>query len=940
MNCKEAIDLAEEAMDKDLPRAVKRRLDLHLSRCESCRRFFEAERAEHVRWFRVFNDPSAMRRLPPGFANRLAASARRPRHGFWFRLPRWLKRVACFAALLSGAAFAATVVVDAVVGADSEATVERIDPNAPQTTEATDGSAALAAPVEVVSAVPYVPDVASVPSGENQPSTDNQLENEEGETKMNIKQKAAMETPDDGGISMRLRQFVDTVKIATLAALTVSAAPSAQAEDAYIESDGTTVVNSGVMPSDDLRVEIDYAFTSIKNDTRLFGVYVAGEQSAEYYINQTGGLAFHVGKGWVGGTYLTMPDTKRHMIVFDIPAGKVHSVTGTTTNKTESMKSSPGLSAIGTAPIGLFGRINNANGSSDDNNLRTKARIYGAKFYKGGTLVKNLVPFVKGDAAGFRDTVSGTFITGEVNVSGLSAGGNVERIADDGYIELTGNDSTKAAENRGGHFINTGYTPGVNTRIEFDYAFAANREGSGDWYALCAGNTGATNAMALYGTDSSLRVCIGSNLWMNTTMPAPTNMCYVRRTLILDAPNSAVTLLTAGYPNFARTNSVPWVPSAMSTTLRLGEDPGGSGWGFSPIRIYGLKIYESGSLVREYVPYVKNGAPGLKYGDTFVNVSCNAPNGKVGLPRAGGNVDVSSERDHDAYVLFSGVQNIDTGYVPNGKTKIVADFGFANVHNNPQQILFDASNGLYCRLYTQNGAGTDARYSWLFNSAWGVLHSGIAVDHQRRLLTIDSPNNQTCFAPGATEGSTYNGDSTIRGWNRNASSSHSLVLGSLAVPDASKGYLYAKARFYRFTIYDGGEKVREFVPYTANGASGLYDIVSNEVFAAAGLTVGGRGYNGAEEWLITPQSCTLTKNEERKTLKAQAVGAIRYKWTKNGTEILDVSDGELTITWVKGGAEDAYTVTPVYDVFGTETDGAAVPFTIKNRPQGLVISVL
>ena len=76
MNCKEAIDLAEEAMDKDLPRAVKRRLDLHLSRCESCRRLFDAERAEHVRWFRIFNDPAVLRRLPPGFADRLAASAR------------------------------------------------------------------------------------------------------------------------------------------------------------------------------------------------------------------------------------------------------------------------------------------------------------------------------------------------------------------------------------------------------------------------------------------------------------------------------------------------------------------------------------------------------------------------------------------------------------------------------------------------------------------------------------------------------------------------------------------------------------------------------------------------------------------------------------------------------------------------------------------------
>ena len=109
MNCKEAIELAEEAIDKDLPRAVKRRLDLHLSRCEFCRRLFEAERAEHVRWFRIFNDPAAMRSLPPGFADRLVATAHVDRLGFWFRIPRWAKIAACFALLLSGAVYAAAI---------------------------------------------------------------------------------------------------------------------------------------------------------------------------------------------------------------------------------------------------------------------------------------------------------------------------------------------------------------------------------------------------------------------------------------------------------------------------------------------------------------------------------------------------------------------------------------------------------------------------------------------------------------------------------------------------------------------------------------------------------------------------------------------------------------------------------------------------------------
>ena len=197
MNCKEALDLAEEAMDKDLPRAVKRRLDLHLSRCESCRRLFEAERAEHVRWFRIFNDPAALRSLPPGFADRLAASVRSTRPGFWFRIPRWLKRAACFALLLSGVAFAATVVVDAISTKEdnSEETVGRAALSAPEANEGTVGEGALAASetggTRAV-ASPEVPSDENPPTAADQiPSSDNQLENEKGEEGMNIKQKAA-----------------------------------------------------------------------------------------------------------------------------------------------------------------------------------------------------------------------------------------------------------------------------------------------------------------------------------------------------------------------------------------------------------------------------------------------------------------------------------------------------------------------------------------------------------------------------------------------------------------------------------------------------------------------------------------------------------------------------------------------------------------------------
>ncbi len=704
--------------------------------------------------------------------------------------------------------------------------------------------------------------------------------------------------------------------------------------DAYIESDGSTFVNTGIVPAPDLRIEVDYAFTAVEKGARLFGVYVGGGQNAAYYVNDDLGLSFHVGQGWVYGSYLVMPDLNRHTVVFDIPVGKVYDITGSVTNEPVSMKSTPGLSATGNVPIALFGRMTNANGSTID--TPSKARIYGAKFYKNGALVCNLVPCVKGGVAGFRDTESGTFHSAEYNVFGLTAGGDVERIPDDGFIELAGNDETQADGAKGGHFIDTGYTPGPNTRIEFDYALAANRTGDNDWYLLQAGNS--TETVALYQNANAMGACLGTAMWKGVGLPSQANAAFVRRTAIFDSANKAVTMKTAGYANYANTNDVFKAFSANAANPIVLGATAGKGGGYTPVRIYGLRIYESGSLVREYVPYVKNGAPGLKYGDTFLRVYWDANNGKNGMPKAGGDVAVSSDRDRDAYVLFAGAQRVDTGYVPNANTKVVVDFGFANGYNKPQQELFDASSGLYCRLYTNGGTGYDANYTMVFNKTWAPVNSGIAVDHQRRLVTFDGPNTTMTMTPGATDGSTYTSTSvSVSG----GTSAYPLTFGSLAAPDANNGDMYAKARLYRLTIYDGSDKVRDYVPVVENGVAGLRDLVHPEsaLLTAKGLTVSGLGHEGAEVWLATPQGCTLRKNDAPTTLKAAAVGAVSYKWTKNGESIEGGANGNLTVAWAKGGATDIYSVIPVYDVFGEEVAGTPVQVSVANVRSGIMLIV-
>ena len=109
MNCMEARALVEDALDKSLAGSRKRALDLHLSRCDACRAFFDMERSEHRRWFLAMNEQTARRRLPQGFAEGFLASVAerhaKPRRRWVFLAA--VRRVA--AVVLAMAAFAGLV---------------------------------------------------------------------------------------------------------------------------------------------------------------------------------------------------------------------------------------------------------------------------------------------------------------------------------------------------------------------------------------------------------------------------------------------------------------------------------------------------------------------------------------------------------------------------------------------------------------------------------------------------------------------------------------------------------------------------------------------------------------------------------------------------------------------------------------------------------------
>ena len=185
MNCMEARALVEDALDKSLAGSRKRALDLHLSRCDDCRAFFDFERKEHRRWFQAMNEPEARRHLPEGFADdfiaRMTADHAKPQRIWAFaRMFRRIAAVLVAMLIFAGLSYAAVVAVGrgglGVPDADSGD-----EPSAQDVTNASEATVSADAEAAPLSSAPSE---SSVPSVSSTTST-------KGEATMNIRQKMA-----------------------------------------------------------------------------------------------------------------------------------------------------------------------------------------------------------------------------------------------------------------------------------------------------------------------------------------------------------------------------------------------------------------------------------------------------------------------------------------------------------------------------------------------------------------------------------------------------------------------------------------------------------------------------------------------------------------------------------------------------------------------------
>ena len=763
---------------------------------------------------------------------------------------------------------------------------------------------------------------------------------------------------------------------------TLAFASPAFCEDAYIENaNGNQYFNTGHFIGPHTRIEIDLQLLEITGQIRMFGVDGGDNVSHPYcelYLGQavTDGpwvWSYAVSKtdytsqAWNAGG--CPADLERHKIVLDFNSSPKKFEVWTGDTKDVNRELANVSAGTQTYPLGLFAKCRHASGiySSVQTtyHLPARMRLYSFRIYESGTLVKEFLPWVKGGVAGLKETKSGRFHTGE-NARACVAGGDVTIEKDDPYVATPDNTVASAAVKGKSLYFNTGYTFKSTSRMELDYAlltpdWTTSTKWSYEAHVFFANSSSQMLYFMPFGKDSAGCYYYKVGTQESRINYAGVDYAYnVRRTVSASANN--IRLETAGYTNFNITSSSPVTADLNSTLLQIGLRA--SGFPALPMKIYGLKIYETEggveTLVRDYRPCISNSVPilrdalaaptlgllptvfGSRNSTTYGSPDNNAHTNIV--CEAGGDIQ-GDEAAKEAYLDVDGVDGhlINTEYVVTKDSRVETDFAVWN--NNFRMSTATAApvffhqksgtDGIWFSLYYPSGA---FRYGWRFtdyNTGKNEWVKKTFITNERVKFVFDAPNNTI---------TTYRGgvalESLTLAQGTGATLNSTTCSTTLRIGGSCDGRYAAGMRLYSVKIYKSGVLDRCFVPCLTNGVAGLYETCQNRFFPLTGGKVRGKGYQGQTgEFEISPQPATLTykEGENSTTLTCLAAGAQSYEWYEDGVLMPGETSDSLTLTWTHTKAKSqahTYSVKPVYIVFNERVVGDAVTATVEYTPVG------
>ena len=707
------------------------------------------------------------------------------------------------------------------------------------------------------------------------------------------------------------------------------------AEDAYIESDGTSGILTGYKLKPASRVAVDFALTTTEqaSGARLFGAdrsHTALKMSGSFYIG--GGentlWVIHLGNGekydsvWPkdgNGDFITL-DTDRHTIVIDYPNPPHLYITGSVTNEVPNEDFTPeSFTNEAIEPIALFAR-QNASGAFEK---QCKARIFGVKIYESGALVHDFAPCLKDGMPGFKDVAGeGGFICNPAAETSFTYRGDI-LVEESPYVATPTGNNTDSDKHL---YIDTGYFPSGNMRLELDYALT-EAQSSGTWYLFSG-----TSRFCSYLSSAGIGYGVCSTWGSKSIAKSVSNRPGVRRTTILDIPNKSAMVVTAGYTNdtLAITNTSTY---AQTATIKLATIASANDY-FASMKIYGCRIYEAGTLVRDFRPCVfgpLDGTPVVGLKDEVTGTFISYPDATASKRlTCGGKMELPSYVE----TLRADSRYIDTGYLVTANTKVAIDYAPTEEKGSGDTwYLFAAKDTHNFAAYINDrGFGFINSSSWKMDVGADVGASSVNV---RRTVILDNPANMGAIV---TEGVTNATCATTAG---GPFSRLTLRLGTQVGTVAN----CASIRIYGCKIWEkeNGEYVlkRDYVPAVEDSVAGLRDATGNDAtFRVCASTAASPLTYGGAFTPVVAQTAAKVMHGNTVTLTATAPGATSYSWYRNGEEIPGATSSSLVVRWRRGGETDTYAARAAYAVdAATIESGESESVAVENVTPGLTVII-
>lgn len=702
------------------------------------------------------------------------------------------------------------------------------------------------------------------------------------------------------------------------------------AADAYIESTGTQAISLGRKMTPQTRWEVDFAYTDVEAQQRLFGVSSGAGQLALYI---SGGNVFSFGASLptAGGYPTTVAaDTARHVAIGDGTVGRGYIVTGGVTN---GVSSAFQVAAQSDYPLAVCAYANNAAGTSFG--LFAKARIYGAKVYESDELKMDLVPAKNGERKGLWDKVGEKFYASSIAGTNFDGGGDLFD-AEDGYLLSDGN-----------QLIDTLYKTTPTTRYEIDYQLEAintayTAGGTVQSRLLSAGESATEVASSIYvagtpgGTDANIAFSSG-DVW--TSVWTGRGFDNMRRTVVLDLANGKGALYTNNVLQVEKTVTTPTKTATRNVGLfgQLGVD-GKTGYYKTRMKLYAFRIYEDGTLVHDYLPYVRKGIAGLRDevdGQTFL-----LPIAKGRAFACGGLI--ASDGASDANLASTGDQIINTSSKLGLASRVEVDFALTE-HLGSQERIFGATlskdliYGLYCSGTTAGEGKFALAIGDYEEGKFPGYDTGVAVDLDRHQAILDVKGKMMYFITGATTNYSHAIGS--------ATQNSTWLMGIFGEPyTAEFGGTYNRSKMKLFALrhYENDVLVHHWLPFRDATRIGLKDVVTGTIrtdgrAAAVPFTEGGCGWGPRHEaFYQSPQSCTNKVNKEV-TLSAWAPAALSYQWLENGVAMPNETGTVVNVSWVRARESLRYSVLGTFDVDGSRVVRESGVAEVTMGKQGLVV---